>query len=124
MKIDQDTEKRGELFAKVQRELQSRGWQTVLDDSYRYRGVRGSVDIHASKPDYDTDLFVNIEDRHTPNGDGPAQLAKADTLYEAAKERETRRSFYANVQPDYDDGVARLNWRPRDSLYQDSGGDE
>jgi len=122
MKLDLETEKRGELFAKVQEALQSRGWKTKFDDSYRYRGVRGSVDVHASKPGYDTDLFVNIEDGYTSR-DGEARLAKADTLYDASKKRDTRRSFYANVEADHDRGVARLTWRPRDSLYTD-GGDE
>jgi hypothetical protein len=122
MKLDLESEKRGELFAKVKQALESRGWETKFDDSYRYRGVRGSVDVHASKPGYDTDLFVNIEDGYTAR-DGGARLAKADTLYEASKKRETRRSFYANVVPDYEDGVARLSWRPRDSLYT-AGGDE
>jgi len=122
MKLDLETEKRGELFAKVQRVLEDRGWETKLDDSYRYRGVRGCVDVHASKPGYDTDLFVNIEDGYTA-GDGGARLAKADTLYEASKKRETQRSFYANVRTDYDEGVARLCWRPRDSLYKGEGGD-
>lgn len=103
----------------IQQELQRRGWQTEMNEHYRLSHVHGSIDVHAQKPRLGSDLFVNIDQPHKRHG-GVEQLAKADKLYNAAKENQQRRSFYFNAQPLRRDGQEHvdLQWKPRDTLYQ------